>query len=206
MFELTVPSATSRFPDNFTVLPEKSKTASFPRVAPCAKVKTPAVESNFPPARASADCRVRSADPLSTCEAVVSNVTAPLTVRSLVPEPSESALFCRLMLPNVNGEPRERVASAESSNAVFVPVVTPSSTKPVPNSNLTFVPDKSRLLSFNSKVGSVPLVLSCSAIVKSAFKTSAELSSVNLSTEASAAKLRVPLLTLSSPSLTFIEF
>ena len=108
--------------------------------------------------------------------------------------------------PSVNGEPRERDTSEASSNAVFNPVVTPSNTKPVPNSILTFAPDKSRFLPFNCRVGSVPLVFSKSPIDKSPFKTSVALSSVNLSTEPPAAKLTVPLLTFISPSEILIEF
>ena len=50
---------------------------------------------------------------------MLSNVTDPVTVRSLSAEPRLSALFWRLMLPSVKAELRVSFESAERSRAVL---------------------------------------------------------------------------------------
>ena len=88
---VNVPALRSRVSDTDTVLPLTSRVPPVPRTRPSANVSVPAVEVSAPASSCKGLSSVRSALPVSSCEAAFSRTSGFGSVRPLLSSPSWSA-------------------------------------------------------------------------------------------------------------------
>ena len=88
---VNVPALRSRVCDTDTVLPLTSRVPPVPRARPSANVSVPAVEVSAPASSCKGLSSVRSALPVSSCEAAFSRTSGFGSVRPLLSSPSWSA-------------------------------------------------------------------------------------------------------------------